>query len=995
MAQKNPQNSSSFTLSKPTTQPNYFYLKNIKITHKLTLIVAVFSSFIFLLLFLSNIGMGILSDVRIGIAGKEVWAIARRDAVIDLERYVSRGEEADYQHFLKNVRVPLGDRKAFAAILSKKPDLKKAVAGFVEGGIDPFDARRAALIFLRFGWISYVRDSISAWQKADSLLDHQIHLGAQIHQEMQAGTVTNAKRKSFQEQIKQIHEKTVPWEVEFDHKLALYGRALTQILIFAMIFISIVLLVVGVLFARLVAWQLMREISELQKAATKIAEGNFGEPIDVTSKDEIGDLARNLKQMALQRQGAEKELSEHAHELALANKKLLDTERMKDDFFATVSHELRTPLTLVLTPLESLLMGDPKTITKAQREVFEIMHNNAIRLLQMVTGLLDFSKIEAGRMEIKREPTDIAAVTRSIISDFEAMLKHKKITSRLDVGEVQTVLMDRYIYERILFNLLSNAAKFTPEGGSIGVSVGWKQADLTLSVSDTGIGISQEDQKRLFEKFRQIEGVSTRRFEGTGLGLALVKEFAGHLGGTVSVVSEVGKGSTFTVHCQAPLAKLLETDKLVRPRQKLVQQFHTHSGWAPTDDSTKKSHLPKILIAEDNLELASYLALQMQDIAQIQLARDGEKALETVRSWMPDLVLSDVMMPERDGLSLCREIKADKRTSHIPVILLTALTYREALLKGWEAGADEYLFKPFHPTELITRVSSVLSNSQERRKTHLFLKESHEKLELEVQERTVKLSEANKILIKQKNSLEKVNRELDGFVYTASHDLRAPLRVIASFSEVLTKKYSDLIDEQGKGYLNRIEKAAVRMSQLIDDLMLVARLSKIENPYKNVLTKEILESVLSRLDFDIKEARVEVVIQKGMPVIFCDKVKIEEVFFNLISNAVKFSRAKKSTKTLKIEVGHRPLEDSHEFYVKDRGIGISASHQERAFDIFWQLEPSASPQSSGVGLSIVKRLVQDHGGQVRIDSTLGEGAAFYFTLPLEHRQAHELEGLIN
>ncbi len=234
-----------------------------------------------------------------------------------------------------------------------------------------------------------------------------------------------------------------------------------------------------------------------------------------------------------------KELEAANLKLFDANAKLMEIDRLKDNFFSTVSHELRTPLTLILAPLESFLAEAYGPLSESQRAPLKIMHNNAIRLYQMVNSILDFAKISAGKTKINREPIEIFSLTQAIIREFRPVVEQKNIDISFAMAGEKVVNIDRYMYERILFNLLSNAVKFTPEHGTVSVSLDFAGDKATLSVRDTGIGISEADQKNLFQKFQQVEGSATRRFEGTGLGLALVKEFSVLLGGDVRVTTEV------------------------------------------------------------------------------------------------------------------------------------------------------------------------------------------------------------------------------------------------------------------------------------------------------------------------------------------------------------------------------------------------------------------------------------------------------------------------
>ena len=233
----------------------------------------------------------------------------------------------------------------------------------------------------------------------------------------------------------------------------------------------------------------------------------------------------------------------------------------------------------------------------------------------------------------------------------------------------------------------------------------------------------------------------------------------------------------------------------------------------------------------------------------------------------------------------------------------------------------------------------------------------------------------------QKRLLEEANKELDSFVYTASHDLRAPLRGIAGMINLLEVEYATKLDSQGKDFLNRIRAAANRMQKLIEDLLTLSRISRIKNPYEDVDINELIQSIISRLEFDIKEHRVELKIAKDLPVVHCDRIKIEEVFFNLINNAIKFSAKKNKDVAPKVEIGYNKRDEAGEFYVKDNGIGIDPKYQEEIFGIFKRLHRQDEYEGTGAGLSIVKRIIDDHKGTIWVDSKLGEGATFYFTIP--------------
>ncbi len=418
------------------------------------------------------------------------------------------------------------------------------------------------------------------------------------------------------------------------------------------------------------------------------------------------------------RQKTERELQLRAAELVETNNQLVKAERVKTEFLSSVSHELRTPLTLILSSVESLLLSGGTRLLTAERELLKTIHNNSVRLPRMITGLLDFSRFESGQTEVRRESTEIVALTRSIFSEFQPLMQQKGLNGIFESQQpLAWVSMDRYLYERIVFNLLSNAVKFTDQGGEIHVVVGLDEGKLSVSVRDTGIGVPDSEFQNIFERFRQVEGSATRRFEGTGLGLSLVKEFANLLGGNVNLESEVGHGSTFVATLAAPGAQPAEEESLVsRPARKLTEEFPDTIA-SDTHQEEVGSDKPKVLLAEDNVHMSIYIKTLLRNICRIQSVDTGTKVLELLkRGERIELIIADIMMPGCDGLTLCREIKKNPATRQIPVVLLTALTHRDALLEGWRAGADEYLFKPFHGVELVTRIQSMLATAVERRR---------------------------------------------------------------------------------------------------------------------------------------------------------------------------------------------------------------------------------------------------------------------------------------
>jgi PAS domain S-box-containing protein len=378
--------------------------------------------------------------------------------------------------------------------------------------------------------------------------------------------------------------------------------------------------------------------------------------------------------------------------------------RIKGEFLANISHELRTPLTLVASPLESLHSGplQPAVLSQIERA-----HRNALRLVGMVNDLLDFSRLDAGKQRVVREHTDVAQLAELIVSDAQPLAGARGLTLEFASHlEQEALAIDRGLFEKILMNLLGNALKFTPRGGRVDVLLRARGEHFELTVRDTGIGIAAVDHERIFERFQQGDATSTRQYGGTGLGLALVKEFSGLLGGRVSVESEEGRGACFSV--LLPLQPGTRAGATT-PRQMLdVNRWSTMQqgpgDTLPPDAELSEEQLPSLLLAEDNAEMRTYLRQLLAGRYRVIAVDNGRAALEAARQELPDVILSDVMMPGLDGLTLVEILKSDEALRHIPVVLLTARAAKDAAVAALEAGADDYICKPFSPAELRARL---------------------------------------------------------------------------------------------------------------------------------------------------------------------------------------------------------------------------------------------------------------------------------------------------
>jgi PAS domain S-box-containing protein len=419
----------------------------------------------------------------------------------------------------------------------------------------------------------------------------------------------------------------------------------------------------------------------------------------------------------------------YEREIARQREELAKLDELKTKFFANISHEFRTPLTLMLGPLEDAIADATEPLPARQRERIAMVVRNGLRLQKLVNALLDFSRVEAGRIQAVYHATDLAALTHDLASSFRAACQKAGLTLAINTPPLrEPIYVDHQMWEKIVLNLVSNAFKFTLEG-SIKIDVSEEDGFAVLRVTDTGTGIPEAELPRIFERFHRVEGARGRTHEGTGIGLALIKELIDLHRGTLSVESTHGRGSTFTVrvrfgnshlpqdrlganYTQASTA--IPADIFVSealrwlPETIASEQLVGRSEALPAEETTagKRAH---VLIADDNADMRDYLRRLLATRYEVTDASDGEETFAAARRTRPDLILTDVMMPQLDGYGLLQKLRADPELNGIPVIVLSARAGDEAKVEGLQTGADDYLVKPFSARELLARVESHLN----------------------------------------------------------------------------------------------------------------------------------------------------------------------------------------------------------------------------------------------------------------------------------------------
>jgi signal transduction histidine kinase len=695
------------------------------------------------------------------------------------------------------------------------------------------------------------------------------------------------------------------------------------------------------------------------------------------------------------------ELDKNRKSLEETNHKLIELDKLKSRFFANVSHELRTPLTLLLGPLEVLIQRFSQSVDTSSQEMLSTMHANGMRLLKLINDLLELIRLEAGRLEIKTEPLPVADFMNGIASSVRQMAREKNITFETNSApELGIILADRDKLEKIVLNLLFNALKFTPSGGRVWFLAEQKDNDFVIVVGDTGKGIDEKSLPFVFDRFWQEDNSSKRKFQGVGIGLALVKELTEMLGGRVSVQSQLGKGATFTVmlpfkpagaaaaETPAPAlaADATHTEEWLTNLYRRAELFptatvprQTSPGTPSTTTFARRTQRPLVLVADDEPDMRRFLVSQLMDDYEIIEAADGLEATDKAQEALPDVILLDLMMPQKDGLQVCRELREYAPTSAIPIILLTARADEEVKFDALQMGANDFLAKPFSSTELQARIKNLIESHHYQRRLTKQNQALNDAIE-QIKETEMQLVQSEK--------LSSLGRMSAGII----HEINNPLNFSMTGLFALRNKGKKLPPEDRPDYdaiINDVEEGLKRVRNIVSDLRTFTHPGG--GTGEPVEAGDAADAAVRFLGGEWKDV---VEIHQNIPpsqLLWANRNKLIHVLVNLMQNAIDALRDKQFFAGEKPRIwiegrveGHRSL-----VIVRDNGPGIEQKIMDKIFDPFFTTKEVG--KGMGLGLSICYRIVQGYGGKISVKSEPGKFCEFTLDFPLDADAITDLE----
>jgi signal transduction histidine kinase len=675
------------------------------------------------------------------------------------------------------------------------------------------------------------------------------------------------------------------------------------------------------------------------------------------------------------------QLDAQNHQLNESYTKLSELDRLRSQFFANISHELRTPLTLIIAPIEDLLRRGHQ-LSDATAEALGIARQNALRLLKLINDLLELVRLEEKGFELRREALDAATFVAGVAESMRYLAEAKGLTLRCDEPTAPLpVFADPARIEKVVLNLLTNAIKFTPRGGTIQVRSRSAGAHAVVEVEDSGIGIPEHELGNLFSRFHQVDGSSTRKYQGAGIGLALVKELIEEHGGTIETRSEVNRGTTMIVSLPLHSVEIASATKVPAPTPPAaggsppegdaiseIYRSAERRGSLTLDEGTGVEAIQQgdgtytVLVVDDEPDMRRFLVSRLVDEYRVLQSDHGERALALARERRPDLILLDLMLPGMDGIQVCRTLRQFPELAQVKIILLTARMDEASKISALESGADDFLTKPFSTLEVKTRIAGQLRTAA---------------LQQAVQERAVELERAIKKLKETESQLvqsEKMSA-LGTIAAGLLHEVNNPLNFTLTALQVA---YGCMPKDDAalKEILDDIGQGMTRIKTIVSDLGMFAYKSPgSESDPVDLVT--VVESAVRLTSHELGAIVVERRIPAGTQV-RGSKTQLSHVFMNLLVNSAKALKTV-SGREPRITITAVARDAQIDITVRDNGSGIPAEALPKIFEPFFTTRTVG--QGTGLGLSICHTIIANHGGSITARSEPGQWTEIAITLP--------------
>ncbi len=677
------------------------------------------------------------------------------------------------------------------------------------------------------------------------------------------------------------------------------------------------------------------------------------------------------------------ELDQQRGELERSYQQLTELDQVKNKFFANISHELRTPLTLILSPLDALRTRLRDTLNHQDQETLQLMYDNALRLYALIDDLLDLVRLEQGKMKYKIEPIKLRELLPGLTSAIRAMAESHGIRVSInlpeDAADSLQIHGDRRQIEKVFLNLFFNAIKFTPKGGVITVTAARIENEISVTVQDTGIGISESDLKFIFQRFWQVDGTHTRHYQGTGIGLALVKEIIDLHHGKIAVKSTLGQGTSFIITLtDTPMSDdeiddppADETKRMRKIVDQAVVQPARRDIPVPSvmPPSTTGEYRHKLLIVDDEPDMQKYLQYELSPLYDLMIAPDGEIGFELTQKNQPEIILLDFMLPKIDGITLCRKIKNNPHILPTKIILLTAKVDDQTKLDALNAQVDDFITKPFSIVELKIRLKNMMLASQLERQLHLTV--------ISLNQTLVELREKENQLL-QSGRLSALGSMAAGIMHEINNPLNYNLMAVSYLLRKLKDADPDIVES-----ITDIESGLRRIQNIIKDLKGFAYGG--ENTAKEEITPGDMFNVMQKLLSE--QLTTEVQLQLDIDdhsVLYGNKNQLIQLLVNLVQNAVQATAENPAAgKSRMIRITMKPTPTHYLLAVWDNGKGISAGTRAKIFDPFFTTKSQG--QGMGLGLSISHTIVKNHSGEIEVKSVEGVDTEFIVKLPLTYQ----------